>query len=596
MIFIKVFLNLVLLSVVAMAIEEKTPSDVYGQAYLLKQKVLYLRKEANITDPLPFVEIQTGKEPRHVLQKSLEVLSKVNRYRINHNYGEIALPNYPSRKITPSDVFAYTKRLNEEVSPFCSEHFLKTLDIKVFYNKTPSDVYKILWEVSLGFDKLLGIGGFTPTDVYEQSQTIVAIAKFLRQSQGEFDEIQRPKTKDGLHPNHALNTSYKLLNKIAKIQKKLWMTPTKVPEKVYKVTTPTQVYDSLQNIIAEMQRLKTRLGLERYFEIKQVKDDKTPSDVVANLLYAKALLPSFSMQKKLHQYDQKLLKKTPNEVFALSEDIIQKLNMIANYKGVNLNIEKPPYIYGLKPKHVYQKSIEDIEKAIKFKMQEGFYKSNIPAQPFRTVTPSEVYEQVERLNSTITLILQKNYNKSVKQYKYMFNKPSFTNKTSSDVYHNLWLISRELDQLVGTTYTPNETYVLAKNIQCAIKNINKHFQVAQTTTTTTTTTSLKENKSPKEVFDASLELYETFQQVLVRANMKDENIIIPREKKTTPTTVYNALRLIIASINEFMISKNIPYEETVFREDVKDKTPSDVYVVVRNATRELNRLLEDENY
>ena len=305
----KVLTSLIIFNTLLFAIKEKTPSDVYAQAYLLKQKVIYLRDKNNIKESFPEVGKQNEKAPRHVLQKSLEVLSKINRYRKNKNYGQISIPNYPSRKITPSDVYIYTKRLNEEISPFCDISFLQDLNVKEFKGKTPSDVYEILWNVSLGFDKLLGIGGFNPTDVYEQSQTIVAIAKFLRQSQGEFGEIKKPEIKKELHPNHALNTSYKLLKKIAKIQKKLWMKPTKVPYKLYKETTPTQVYDSLQNIIAEMQRLKTRLGVERYFEIKHITDDKTPSDVVANLLYAKALLPSFNMQKNSINMINEILKK-----------------------------------------------------------------------------------------------------------------------------------------------------------------------------------------------------------------------------------------------------------------------------------------------
>jgi len=588
-----IIIALLYISTILSALEIKTPSDVYAQAYLLKQKIEYLRNQAGIIDAFPIVEQQHGKAPRHVLQKSLEVLSKINRYRINNSYGEISLQNYPARRITPSDVYAYTKRLNEEISPFCDKPFLRTLNIKKFSEKTPSDVYKILWEVSLGFDKLLGIGGFTPTDVYEQSQTIVAIAQFLRHSQGNFEQIVRPKVKDGLHPNHALNTSYKLLQKIAEGQKKLWMKPTKVPTKVYQVTTPTQVYDSLQNIIAEMQRVKTRLGLERYFEIEHVKEDKTPSDVVSNLLYAKKLFPSFTLEKPINQYDRKFLKKTPSEVFGVTEDIIQKLNRIALYKGLNLDSTKPPYIFGLKPKHVYQKSIEAIEKAIKFKSKEGFFKSNIPDQPFRKITPSEVYEQVERLDATITLILNKNYDKKIKHYKYMFSKPKFIKKTPSDVYNNLWLISRILDQIIGTSYTPNETYVLAKNLENLVNSINRHFGVRLDVKIETI---IKENKSPKEVFDESLKLYKTFKRILNRANIQGENIIIPREEIITPTTVYNALRIITASINEFMINYNIEYQTKISLEDINDKTPSDVYKVIQCTYKKLHRLLEDESY
>jgi len=591
----KILLTLFILITTSLSQEVKTPSDVYSQAYLLKQKVIYLREKAGIESLFPTVKNQKNKSPSHVLQKSLEVLSKINKYRINNNYGEISVPSYPSRKITPSDVYIYTKRLNNELSPFCDIDFLNKLKIKRFINKTPSDVYKVLWEVSLGFDKILGIGGFTPTDVYEQSLKIVAISKFLRQSQGNFDEIIIKNVQKGLQPNHALNTSYILLAKISKIEKKLWIKPAVVPKKVYKVTTPTQVYDSLQNIIAELQRLKTRLGLERYFEIQKVTNDKTPSDVVRNLLYAKELLPDFNMHNNLNQYDKILLNKTPNEVYSLSEDILLKLNEISRYKGINIDISKPPYIHNLKPKHVYQKSIEAIEKVIKFKSKEGFYKSNIPDQPFRKITPSEVYEQVERLNSIITLILKKNYNKEIKEYKYIFKQKKYSNKTPSDVYNNLWLISKILDQLVGTSYTPNETYILASNIERNIDTINKYFKLKNKNIPKI---EIANNKSPKEVFDESLNLYNTFKNIINRANIQGENIIIPKEKDTTPTTVYNALRIIIASLNEFMITYNIILEENIkyTKSSITNKTPTDVYIVVRRANIKLNRLLKDENY
>ena len=583
-----IFVSYVMASII------KTPSDVYSEAQLLKEKVIFIRDSAGIKDNFPVIDKQKNKAPRHVLQKSLEVLSKVNRYRIINNYGEISMPEYPSRRITPSDVYSYVKRLNEEVTPFIdNKMFLNSLTLKKYKNKTPSDVYELLWSVSLSFDPLLGMMGFTPTDVYEQSETIVAIAKFLRQSQGDFSDVKKPKVKNGLHPNHALNTSYQLLTKIAKIEKKLWIKRTEVPDKVYKVTTPTHVYDSLQNIIAEMQRLKTRLGLERYFEIKKVQEDKTPSDVVANLLYAKALLPDFRTDKKLIQYDNELLKKTPNEVYALTDNILRKLSKIAQYKGINLNVKQPPYIYGLSPRHVYQKGIESIEKAIKFKIAEGFYKSDIPAQPFKKVTPDEVYELVDRLDTTITLILQKNYDKSIRQYKYDFSKLHFNNKTPSDVYNNLWKISNSLDRLLGSEYTPNETYLLARQIEHKVDDILAYFEISSCNASNFI---IRKTKSPRDVFNESLKLYDTLNIMQQRANIKTQNIEIPIEKDITPNSVYNALRIITASINSFRIIYDIEEKNFITKDIVGKKTPIDVYKLIRRSNNKLKRLFEDDKY
>jgi len=571
----------------------KTPSDVYSQALLLKEKVDYLRKQNNINEPFPKVNKQYNKTPGHVLQKSLETLSKINKYRIIKNYGEISMPSYPSRNITPSDVYEYVSRLNDEVTQFITnENFLKSLNTKIFYNKTPSDVYTLLWSISTAFDPLLGSRGFTPTEVYQESERIVAIAKFLRNSQLIFSKVKKPKINDVLHPNHALNTSYKLLKKISSIQSRLWLSHPEIPTKVYKETTPSHVHDSLQNILVEMQRIKTRLGLERSFNIKTVTEDKTSTDVVENLLYAIELLPEFEVNKTLIQYDKESLHKTPNEVFAISENILKKLNLLANYKGINLNVKKPPYIYGLKPKHVYQKAMESLEKTIKLKRKEGFYKSKIPTYPFKNVTPSEVYELVDRLDYTITLILNKNYDSTISLYKYNLRKEKYNNKVPSDVYNNIWVISRTLDQILGSPYTPNETYLLAKDIDNKVISILNHFHINVSENTNKKTST----KSPKEVFDKSLELYSLFTRILKRANIKGENITIPREENITPNSVYNSLRIIIASINEFQILYEIENVEVLNTRKIKDKTPTDVYKVVESSIDKLNGLFNNENY
>ena len=51
---------------------EVIPSDVYAEAFLLKERVEHLREEASINEKFPHVKKQFNKESRHVLQKSLE--------------------------------------------------------------------------------------------------------------------------------------------------------------------------------------------------------------------------------------------------------------------------------------------------------------------------------------------------------------------------------------------------------------------------------------------------------------------------------------------------------------------------------------------
>jgi len=79
--------------------------------------------------------------------------------------------------------------------------------------------------------------------------------------------------------------------------------------------------------------------------------------------------------------------------------------------------------------------------------------------------------------------------------------------------------------------------------------------------------------------------------------MTQTNIIIPKEKIITPNTVYNALRIINASINEILIYRDI--DETTIKRVIdipKGKTPTDVYINVTKINEMLKLLYEDGSY
>ena len=592
------YLVLLFFVIFAHASQVKTPSDVFSYATLLKQKVEYLRKNNNINRPFPDVSHQKNKYPRHVLQKALEILNKINLYRITLNYGPIFIPPYPTRDITPTDVYEFVKRLDAEVTPLIdNEKYLSSLKLVKFKGKTPNDVYRLLWSISLAFDDLLGVNGYTPTDVYTLAQKLLENVKFLRETQNSYTLPKQPKKIPNLYPNHALYKSYDFLKKVRIAQKHLWINnPTEILKKPRRVITPTEVYDSIQYSLAELQRIKYRLGVERYFKIKQVKEAKTPSDVVQTLKYAIELMPLFDLNKPLIQYPQKTLQKTPNHVYAVTERVLKKLNILTNLKGIAKKVKKPPYIAGLKPIHAYQKATEAIEKAIKLKGQVGFFPSQIPAQPLRQITPNEVYERAIRLDGIITILLNR-AGYEIDEYIYDVNKQIPSNKRPSDVYNNLWKISNVLDILLATEYTPNETFALSKYIERKIEALLKKLHVKNEAIKNVIIKEEINNKTPKDVFLLTLKLHQDIKRLQDRLNMEKNNITIPIEQKITPNTVYNALRIINANINEVLIFKSIGEEEISKRVVYyKNKTPTDVYKNILKIRSLLRLLYNDKNY
>ncbi|NPA55908.1 MAG: hypothetical protein GXO40_06045 [Epsilonproteobacteria bacterium] len=582
------------------AYKVKTPSDVFSYAMLLKKKVEYLRAQSHITSPFPKVPPQHNKYPRHVIQKALEILSKINLYRISKGYGAIFIPPYPAREITPSDVYEMVKRLDAEVTPFIKDRqFLEHLTLVKYHNKTPNDVYQLLWSISLAFDSLLGIHGYTPTDVYALSQKLVETVKFIRETQNMYNMPSKPKKIPNLHPNHALYASYDFLSKVRTSEKHLWIDPTEVPKKPHRVITPTDVYDSLQYNIAELQRIKYRLGVERYFKLKPVKGSKTPSDVVQNIKYARRLMPIFSFDKELIQYPISSLQKTPNNVYAVTEEILKKIDILKNIKGIAQKAKNPPYIAGLRPIHAFQKAIEATEKAIRLKVQMGFYPSEVPTEPLREITPNEVYEMVIRLDGIITILLHKAGYHKTEEYIYKPNKEIPSSKTPSDVYHNLWYISNNLDVLLASEYTPNETFAISNRIKIKILSLLHKMKIKKSAIDEILHKNiiLTESKTPKDVFNLTLRLYHQIKHIQKRMNMSETSIIIPKERIITPNTVYNALRIINASINEILIYKDIDESDIIYPMVLpKDKTPSDVYKNVTKLRELLGLLYQESDY
>jgi len=565
----------------------KTPSDVYSQSMVLKEAIVLLRKQNDITTPLKKVQYQANKSPRHVIQKTLEILTKVNKYRELNGYGRITIPPVPARKITPQDVYYNVQRLREEVAYLIKgKHIFHKA--KMYTNKTPSDVYTQLWTISLGFDALIG-QGFTPTDVYAQTTQIIDTIMLLRDSQHSNNLVPMPKLKKNLHPNHALYKSIELLQKISNVEKLLWMTTTPVPKIEQKVISPTEVYDALQTVKAEINRIARRVGIEKSFVPQEIKERKTPSDVVQNLEYAIALMPSFSLETPLNQYPKQSLLKTPNDVFALSSYILDKITTIKAKKGIHLKAKETTYLYGLEPIHVYEKGIESLEKIAKLKMLEGFKPSQVPQSPSTKITPSEVYELILRLDDELNLIYKDSFKLSA--YRALSNKKYFTDKTPSDAYNNLWKISYELDAILNQDYTPNETYILAKKIQNEIKLLEK-FLIGKNIKVIPTHV---KSKKPSDVFQKSIQLLELLQDVKERGNFKSVKIILPNEKIKTPTSVYNALRLVSATLSEIEVHYSIepPYKDIL---NVKNKTPSDVYETVDDTIKIISNIFKDSNY
>lgn len=584
------------LAINAAQIAEKTPADVYAQVQLLSQDVHALRVKNKIQSLWPKVAPEQGRAPHHVFQKTLEILDKINRYRINViKTGGITVPRFPGRDITPNEVYSVVVRLRQELDLLVTGDKKSTdtssvITVDVVADVTPDIVYAALSEISIALDETLGIRGITPSEVYIRSEQVLQLAIFLRYSQNLPMNIQKPERANGQLPNHALQHVNQLLNKIKQSEKNLWMKPIEVSVVPRRVISPGDVYDSMGLALAELQRIQFRLGLERSFETPTLKESKTPDDVIQNVDFAIRLLPDFKIENPLQQYDRNTLVKTPNQVYSITENILEELRQYRRLRGIQVRPGKAVLIQGLQSQHVYGKTLEIIEKINLIRQAQNIGAITEPHYPLRKITPAEVFNEALRVDEELTILYQ---------YSGMTNQlwitktdvKEYDDKTPSDVFFNMQRISLLLDTILGTdVFTPNYVYREAQRIQQEILILAQRFGE-------TIPQSVWQNiemipsTQPENVLPQVKKLLELVLDVQRRAGMfQVQEFSVPPGDVITPTEIYNLIRVVASEITELKVFLGIN-QTHYFQPKVKDKTSGHVMQLIQGNQAALELIL-----
>ena len=567
------------------------PADVYARLLLAKQEVELLRREARVRQPWPRVQKQPDRYPRHVLQKCYEVLEKINRLRNIEGMGPITIPQYPTRKITPNEVLTAAKRMLAELRLLTRRKGHAQNQAAPRAPSRPvgyADNYAMLQEISLALDPVMGVRGFSPDDVYAQSIRVLNNTRFLRMSQNLSLDVAPPPRGRGGRSNHALLAAVALLAKIARAEHNLWMKPCRVPKIPRRRIEPNEVYDSLQIVLAELQRIKYRLGLERHFPIPAVQRGKTPDDVIRNLKWATALLPEFSIKRPLIQYDPATLSKTPNDVFLVAEQINRFLVRYRRLRGIRVPPRDIIPMPGRQPKHVYQKTLECLWKVNRLRKQLGMGPTAMPEFPLRRITPNEVYDLAVRLRAELFLIEQKTEGKTSPPRPTPLDH-LVRDKTPSDVYHMMWQNLTLLDTVIGPQgYTPNDVYRQSQRIIAEFKILRRHLQVKRPVEKPP----LKLGKEPRHVLRVTQKILRLLRRIQKRAGMSVV-ATVPEAitAKVTPNEVFNEVGIILAELVALKVHLGITSSAPDFPLPT-DKTPSHVYRNMEYARRLLATILE----
>lgn len=263
------FLGILMLALCCSTVSaaEITASDVYIQALRVNDEIKILKRYFNITEEATVPIFTLSLTPRHVWQKSYEVLYKLNILREKLGMASLSSPSrQPQLNVSPAYPYEQILRILTEID-IIKRHLEITekteLSTAVVTGKTPTDNFNFLNKISVEIDFLNG-SSFTSNNVFSQAMRALDDVNAILDHLEVRDNTIPPAVQTGATPSDVFNTGIVLLEEIRKVQllAGLDTIDTSILKSSYKTISPSEVFGLMGLALAELQTLKGYLGLK----------------------------------------------------------------------------------------------------------------------------------------------------------------------------------------------------------------------------------------------------------------------------------------------------------------------------------------------
>ncbi len=261
-----------------------TPNQVYAEAERIEADVLSIMQQQKLKSTASTHARSIIFKPRHVWQKTYEILVKINILRRATHYPTITVGTLePVQYLHPKMVFDQTQRILTELQLIKVRLNLvasaPTPPALLQHGKTPNDVYALLDKTSLDLDKLIGFD-FTPSNAFAEvirlNSDIEEILNALNISDTAFPPIKHSNSQ----PADAFKAGLALLDTVGEIQRYLSIDVSDFSALKKDSIDSSDVFGLIGLINAELQPIKFALSLQnvRTPNTKHY-EAKTPADV-----------------------------------------------------------------------------------------------------------------------------------------------------------------------------------------------------------------------------------------------------------------------------------------------------------------------------
>lgn len=267
---------------------EATPSEMYAQAVRIEREVEVLKRHFKISGRVQ-VETKFGDlKPRHIRAKSYVLLYKLGKLRRKHGLAYIqpgdSEPALDRGKSLPWGTF---QRVLTEIQVI--RHYLdipgQPAPAVPVSGKQILDVYNKLHQISAELDGLTGT--VTPSEVYAEvkrlNEDVEAVLGHLR----VFDKAVPPPRRPNLLPRDSLGAVFALLTEIQRVQRQHGLETTDFKGfDMGDKATPDDVFGMVALALAEWQQVKAGIGMiHTTTPPASYEERKEPADVVQLLGY-----------------------------------------------------------------------------------------------------------------------------------------------------------------------------------------------------------------------------------------------------------------------------------------------------------------------
>lgn len=257
---------------------EVTPSHVYQLTDHLLADIKLIRKFENVKTVAKIPQVQSNKTPLHVYSKSLEVRTKIIYLQTKYQFKNLPVTEIPLREISLTDLYETVEQLHQAVREIkLSLGITQEAEVPFYPDKTPANVYENLWQASYYLDAL--VGAISADLVYRNVLYAIQDAKALA-AQLELDLQQSDiALLDEVIPKQANIEGFKNLYRLARVERKLKIPAVAVRTFPSSVITHSDVFDTTNNILAELVRIKIAAGVKNTRKVLEPTVGKQTRDV-----------------------------------------------------------------------------------------------------------------------------------------------------------------------------------------------------------------------------------------------------------------------------------------------------------------------------